>query len=497
MKKRSLSAPSPAQSPSPTHEQSGSNMDQKRARRILAEASERARRRASLDFRKLLFPHQMKLLDDPSKTKVALCSRRAGKSFALSVLALDTAFKYEGSMIPVISITRQQAKRIVWPVFQELDRTNELGLRFNASELSCTLPNGSQIFLTGASTEEEIQRLRGPKYPLVVVDEAQAFKSYLSELISDVLEPAVLDYDGSIVLAGTPNAICRGFFYDASQPESAWSVHHWTLLDNPHIPKAEQWLKDRCRRYGWSESHPTYLREYKGQWIRDSSSLIYPNIPVVPELPDDDWEYVLGLDLGYIDSTAFVICAYSTATGRLVVAESFKKTKLLPADVAHIVSDLNSQFRFESIVADAGGLGKAYAAEMSERWGLRIKNAEKREKRAYIELLSGDMTTGVASIVEAYNGPLLDELHALQWDDHRLAPHERCEDHLADAFLYAWRWCHQYWRDEILPERPRRGSPEYWKQQEDELEQEQERLLDKELNRTWWDDLEVSDGSQW
>ncbi len=472
-------------------------MDQRKARRILAEAGERARRRSSLDFRKLLFQEQRELLDDPSRTKVAVCSRRAGKSYALSVLALDTAFKFESCLIPVISITRSQAKRIVWPVFQELDRSNELGLRFNASELSCTLPNGSQIFLTGASTEEEIQRLRGPKYPLVLVDEAQAFKAYLAELVSDVLEPAVLDYDGSIVLAGTPNQICRGFFYDATQADSPWSVHHWTLLDNPHIPRAEEWLAERCKRYGWSESNPTYLREYKGQWIRDSSSLIYPNIPVVQELPaEDEWEYVLGLDLGYIDSTAFVICAYSTASGTLVVVESFKKTKLLPSDVAQIVSDLDSQFRFETIVADAGGLGKAYVAEMTERWSLKIKSAEKREKRAYIELLAGDMTTGVASILEEYNGPLLDELHALQWDDHRLAPHERCEDHLADAYLYAWRYCHQYWRDEIIPERPRTGSPEYWRNQEDQLEEEQERQLEKSFDQEWWNE-EQPEFSEW
>ena len=487
MKKRSLSKPATVSSPSPTPEPSGSNMDQRKARRILAEASERARRRASLDFRKLLFPEQRALLDDPSRTKVALCSRRAGKSFALSVLALDTAFKFETSLIPVISITRSQAKRIVWPVFQELDRTNELGLRFNASELSCTLPNGSQIFLTGASTEEEIQRLRGPKYPLVLVDEAQAFKSYLAELVSEVLEPAVLDYDGSIVLAGTPNAICRGFFYDATQESSTWSVHHWTLLDNPHIPRAAQWLEDRCQRYGWSASNPTYLREYKGQWIRDSSSLIYPKIPTIEELPPDDWEYVLGLDLGYIDSTAFVVCAYSTATGRLVVVESFKKSKLLPSDVAQIVSDLNSQFRFETIVADAGGLGKAYAAEMTERWSLRIKSAEKREKRAYIELLAGDLATGVASIVDQYNGPLLDELHALQWDDHRLAPHDRCEDHLSDAFLYAWRHCHQYWRDDAIPERPQHGSAAFWAEEEARIEEEQIKQMNEELDRDWWD----------
>lgn len=492
MKRRSLSKPNGKQSPSRTVEQSGSDtMDQRKARRILAEASERARRRSSLDFRKLLFKQQRNLLDDESKTKVAVCSRRAGKSFALSVLALDTAFKHEGCLIPVISITRQQAKRIVWPVFQELDRRNELGLRFNASELSCTLPNGSSIFLTGASTEEEIQRLRGPKYPLVLVDEAQAFKSYLAELVSDVLEPAVLDYDGSIVLAGTPNQICRGFFYDATQDASAWSVHHWTLLDNPHIPNAAKWLQERCRRYGWSESHPTYLREYKGQWIRDSSSLIYPKIPVIDEIPPtEDLEYVLGLDLGYIDSTAFVVCGYSTATGRLYVLESFKKAKLLPSDVAQIVSDLDSQFRFETIVADAGGLGKAYVAEMTERWSLKIKAAEKREKRAYIELLAGDMTTGVASILEEYNGGLLDELHALQWDDHRLAPHERCEDHLADAYLYAWRFCHQYWRDEIIPEAPKRGSAAYYRAIEDKMEQEQEEHLERELNAEWWDEDE-------
>ncbi len=330
------------------------------------------------------------------------------------------------------------------------------------------------------------------------MDEAQAFKAYLAELVSDVLEPAVLDYDGSIVLAGTPNQICRGFFYDASQEDSPWSVHHWTLLDNPHIPKAQEWLKERCRRYGWSESNPTYLREYKGQWIRDSSSLIYPKIPVVQELPaDDEWEYVLGLDLGYIDSTAFVICAYSTASGRLVVVESFKKTKLLPSDVAQIVSDLESQFRFETIVADAGGLGKAYVAEMTERWSLKIKSAEKREKRAYIELLAGDMATGVASIIDDYNGALLDELHALQWDDHRLAPHERCEDHLADAYLYAWRWCHQYWRDEILPERPKAGSVEYYRALEDQIEEEQEEQLDKSLDADWWDEGESADFPTW
>ncbi len=111
MKRRSLSRPSAKQSPSPTIEQSGSDtMDQRKARRILAEASERARRRSSLDFRKLLFKQQRNLLDDESKTKVAVCSRRAGKSFALSVLALDTAFKYEGCLIPVIEDIRPQAE---------------------------------------------------------------------------------------------------------------------------------------------------------------------------------------------------------------------------------------------------------------------------------------------------------------------------------------------------------------------------------------------------
>ena len=97
------------------------------------------------------------------------------------------------------------------------------------------------------------------------------------------------------------------------------------------------------------------------------------------------------------------------------------------------------------------------------------------------------MSTGVAAVVEAYNSDLLDELHALQWDDHRLAPHERCEDHLADAYLYAWRHCHQYWRDEVVPEAPLRGSAQWWADQEEEIEAEQQRQMQREMDRDWWD----------
>jgi len=173
-------------------------MDDRKAREVLLEAARRAQRRENMQFQRLLFDKQLEFVSDPSKTKAAVCSRRAGKSYAITVMALQTALKMPNVMIPIITLTRQQAKKIVWPVFLDLNKKHDLGLKFLRNELIVECPNASTIFLCGANDESEIERLRGPKYPLVIIDEAQSFRPYLSRMIEDIIEPAILDYDGTI-----------------------------------------------------------------------------------------------------------------------------------------------------------------------------------------------------------------------------------------------------------------------------------------------------------
>ena len=151
-----------------------------------------------------------------------------------------------------------------------------MGLEFRANDLTATLSNGSSIILAGATDYEEIQKLRGPKYGAVVLDEVQSMKtSVCRTLVADILEPATMDYDGTICAFFTPSASASGYAFDIDHTEDAWQRFHWTMLENPHLPKAKEWLEERKHENGWNEETPVYRREYLGEWIHDTETLVY------------------------------------------------------------------------------------------------------------------------------------------------------------------------------------------------------------------------------
>lgn len=455
-------------------------MDEARARRVLAEAKRRTERAEKVDFSALLFPQQLAFVTDQSRHVAACCSRRAGKSEAIGHKLVKVALSRGDVLLPYITLTKQQGKRILWPVLRRLNARYGLNIKFNSNELTATFPNGSQIFIVGGSEEAELERLRGPKYPVAVFDEAQAFGPFLASVIEEIVEPAVMDYDGQIFLTGTPNAACVGTFYEATNgflPE--YSVHHWTARDNPHLPHFAEWIEKRKQVKRWTDDDPVYRREWLGEWVKDEDSLVYKVRPfnLVQSLPEaDDWVYVLGIDLGYVDSTAFVVMAYSVDTAQAVTVESYKESGLIPSAVAARVSDFEERYSFGRIVADSGGLGKGYVEEMRQRFGMSIEAAEKRNKAAYIDLLNGDLKSGQLFVVEHTNQDLLSEVKLLQWDEDRRQPDPRYEDHLADAWLYAWRYCHQFLH-ESERNAPEPGSIDWWKAEMDRMEAQAEEEL--------------------
>src|SRR5690606_6944543 len=101
--------------------------------------------------------------------------------------------------------------------------------------------------------------------------------------------------------------------------------------------------------------------------------------------------YVLGMDLGYEDSTAFVVLGFDEKVGQTWVIESWSETHLIPSAVAARVDRLRERYNFSYMVADSGGFGKGYVEEMKQRYSIPIEAAEKNRKPAYIELLNGDL----------------------------------------------------------------------------------------------------------
>lgn len=473
-------------------------MDEQRARRVLAEVARRGARLKKFDPEKILFPVQLAFVMDPAKRKAAVCSRRAGKSFSIACMLILAALKYQESLCPYICLTRSQGKQILWPALRKLDRDYDLGMKFNLQELSATLPNGSQIFIRGANDESEIERLRGIAVPIAVIDEAQAFRPFIKTLITDILDACTLDYDGQIVMTGTPNAGCTGMFYEmTTDPQSGWSTHHWTVLQNPHLgPDPDfprRWLENYRKQQRWTVDHPTYRREWLGLWVRDENSLVYKLKPysVVDALPEcDDWEYILGVDFGFVDATAYSVLAFSETRAEVYTALTFKEEGQIPSAIAARIDRLNRQYNFMSMVGDPGGGGKFVIEEANARYGLAMQVAEKQGKAAFIDLLNGDLAAGTFKVVRDCTD-LLEEVAILQWKDHpddvldkdgkvkrndRRIPDPRYQDHVCDATLYAYREARHYLHENI-ENLPDFESPEWWAKEE----REEEERLEKEL----------------
>ena len=123
------------------------------------------------------------------------------------------------------------------------------------------------------------------------------------------------------------------------------------------------------------------------------------------------------------------------------VVESFKKSHMLPVDIAAKVRELDAAYNFTTMVADTGGLGKSIVEEFRKRYSLPLKAAEKRNKGSYIELLNDDLATGKVKVLDQ---SILSEWDVLQWDEDRRKEDPRFENHLSDACLYAWRESRHY-----------------------------------------------------
>jgi hypothetical protein len=482
-----------------------------------------------------LFDQQRWLVEDTSPYKVALCPRRAGKSYALLIYALYVALTVQNAQILIVARVRKQVKKSFWNPLRQLNREFGLGIHFRNNELEAELPNGSFIYLCGADTHEEIEKFRGTGYNLVVVDECKSFpNSLLQELLTEVIEPSLLDTGGSVVMIGTPGPVLSGAFYAVTTEDLSvipagerthwtakpykseesvnigtesrpiwvkpkWSQHRWSLADNVGNPKIWERALARHKEKGVPDDDPTWRREYLAQWVPNGSRLVYSygrieddrclwvKDPKGPHgLPQGhSWRYVLGVDLGHDDATAFVVGAWSETNQALHYVHVEKHPKYNVGEIAARCRALEEQFgHFDARVIDTGGLGKMIAVSLEQIYGISFIPAEKPQKAAFIRLLNSDQEQGRIKIDPCSD--LAEEYRVLTWKDetHRLID-PNCREDCSDAALYVWRFCyHHYWQDSERD--PDFQSPAWWRAKEVEAEAAYRDRLIQERELPWW-----------
>ncbi len=484
------------------------------ARRKAAKAATRS---VIQNIRSELFDKQLDFIDDPSVYKAALCTRRAGKTSMWARYCTIEALRNERVLLRVWAISRLRAKQLLWEELKLLHARHGIKSQANETELTLRLPNGSEIRLLGADKDKEVQKKRGDKTWMEVILEAQLFGPLLKGLVEDVADPCLMDErqrgGGIFCLEGTPGPVCAGYWYDVTGRDdnsrrwpsvgakdgtgAGWSCHRWSVMDNPFMPHARAELNALKTRRRWAEDNPTYLREWRAQWVNDVGALFYKfdgrrNLydPAKVQPWGHGWEHVLGWDLGFRDDMALVVWGWHPHLPNLYEAFSWKKPGALAQEVMDQIDELEAKgFNFTKKVADTGGGGRMYVEEVMSRYSQSFEAAKKVEKYEHVKLLNDDLLT--AHILLRPGSPLADEMSSLptdpDWPDPEKPEKPPTEDprfpnHCCDAGLYAYRAAWHYLHTTERT-RPVEGTADYYQ----DLEARFERQLEQPSERDWWE----------
>jgi len=424
------------------------------------------------------FPQQDKFVNDESQFVAALTTRRAGKSTGFARRYYKTMLKYPGCLCPHIGLTRESTKNIMWPILQELDEKEGWGAKFNESNLSMVLPNGARVQLFGADMKNFIRRLRGIKTPGAGVDEGQEFGDHLETLVDDILTPATADFkDGWIGIGGTPGPIPRGYFHDITQLNlHGYSVHRWSLYDNPYMPDPKGFVERLRQKKGWPANHPTLLREYQGLWVLDADALLIKwneekNHYV--ELPHQKvpYTYILGVDLGYRDSDALAVLAWSPASPNIYLVEELITQGQDITQLSTQIEAMIKKYDISKIVMDEGALGKKIAEEIRRRKHIPVTPAEKARKMENVAFLNDWLRLG--KFKAKRNSRFAQDSFQVQIDYEKSTPDRTVvkkgfHSDVIDAVLYAFKESPAFTFQEPKA-KAKVGTPEWGKEQEDEM----------------------------
>lgn len=417
-----------------------------------AENAKKASEAPKFTLESYCFDKQLAFIHDPAKFKVAVCSRRAGKTVACAADLYNTALNQIGD-VAYITLNRGTAKAIIWRDLLKLDKIYKTNAHIDRQELTITFDNGNMIVVTGAKDDSEIEKFRGRKFRKIYIDEGQSFRSYIKEFVDDVLVPSLMDYNGSLVLIGTPGPVPAGYFYEISSPASTWAKYKWTIHDNPWILKqsgltpAAQIATIATSR-GVSVDDPSIRREYFGEWIKDTNSLVFqfnPSLNIYSNMPAGNWQYIFGIDIGYMDSDAIAVLAYDFTQNSVYLIEEVITAKQDITSLADQIKLLQLKYEPIKMVMDAGALGKKIQEELLVRHQLVLEAAAKERKHEFIALMNGDLRSGRFKAFEG--SKFAEDCNLVTWDwDDPVKPRisDKYHSDITDAALYGYRAAMHY-----------------------------------------------------
>ena len=175
---------------------------------------------------------------------MAVCSRRAGKTWALCTLLLLTGLATPNVTCLYVGLTVNQVKRTAWATIKRLIRLYKIPVAKTTEALEIHLLNGSRIYFGSMSDIETVDHYLGDSMAggVFIGDELQSVPlRVIKPLVEDVIEPCLTDttpehpVPGRLVLAGTFR-LASGYLWNLyNDATNEYEKHNWNRLANPGL----------------------------------------------------------------------------------------------------------------------------------------------------------------------------------------------------------------------------------------------------------------------
>ena len=366
---------------------------------------------------KYCFDEQHELLMTKKPMTVMICGRRAGKTIGLGALADDRAIHHEKGVALYLGRTAKSAFEMIWRPLTMLLDLAQVPYEPHIATQTIKLPMGTEIQVRGRASKEDIENLRGKAYFLSIVDEIQSdAPEKLRYLVRDILEPAGKDFeDSEIVLSGTPPRVPGNYAEELFQSNNK-SVKrlNWNMSVNPHIPKSERDMEKTKKAKGFTDTDPTWQREYLGiVGSYDTEALVFRMQPAnhfdEPDLrkwidsqPITDVFLSGGLDYGFDDYDSAAIILSSESKGERFLLAEYKGHRQSTSDFGNELKRITNLVVSNPYLAaipnkswtwycDTEGLGKQLTHDLAAMYGIRVAPAYQGQQDLMYEMLQDDI----------------------------------------------------------------------------------------------------------
>lgn len=320
---------------------------------------------------------------------------------------------------------------------------------------------------------------------------------------------------GCICAGSTPPEVLRGEFYEVTREGSkrhrpyekrnepefkgwlGYSSHAWEMTQVYELPNArelypalvynwEEALREKAEK-GWSDNHPTWMREYRGKWAADNTDTVFKYRPHVDGKEWNQWtvpgvgveqlknalahlkspdgfgfkdvRVVIASDQGYKDPFGLNGYAFSPqdAQRRIFHVFAFERQEMYARLVAELLlgeAEVQAFLASGKFPQKFGGIFGAigswpdglvhdgdenFIAELANVYGIKFVKADRKPdaKVGGVELCNGDLVDGRILILR--DSPLEKQITVLQWkeDDFGSKKEDKAQaNHSTDTLIY-------------------------------------------------------------